>query len=252
MQNNGRVLAIGVFLADVPNHATTISESLLGSSDWSVDLRWASIGARTPPTALRTSTALALKQPVPKFELLNRLLRDVNPNDYSFILVIDDDVELPPHWLNEFLRWQMQLDLALAQPARTHDSYIDHYFVAQLVGIAGRTTRFVEIGPVFCIAPPAYPLLLPFDEQAPMGWGLDFVWPALLEANDLRLGIIDACPVRHALRKPVTHYDYQETARAMDAYLAARQHLTYDASQVALETYRFPQARAATGDGTCG
>jgi hypothetical protein len=236
-QQDNRALVIGVYLPSIPNHAEVISKELLGARDWSVDLRWATVGGGIVPETLRSLTVLQTSERVAKFVLLNRLLANVDLESYAFLMVVDDDIELPPDFLDRFLAHQIAHDFTLAQPARTHDSYIDHYFVAQLLGVAARWTRFVEIGPVFCLRRDGFPLLLPFDESAPMGWGLDFVWPAQLEAHGRRLGIVDATPVRHALRKPVTTYDYDQTNRAMARFLAERRHLSHAAAFRALETY---------------
>lgn len=232
-----RVLVTGVYLPAIPNHAARISGDLLASTQWRVDLRWASIGKGPVDETLSALTTLRLQEPVPKFALLNRLLAEVDLDRYDFLVVVDDDIELPDAFLDRFLALQAEHDLTLAAPARTHDSYIDHHFVAQLLGVAGRRTRFVEIGPVFSIRHDGFAHLLPFDEDAPMGWGLDFVWPARLERLGQRLGIVDATPVRHALRKPVSGYDYDETNRAMKDFLDRHEHLAHADAFLALETY---------------
>ncbi len=55
-----------------------------------------------------------------------------------------------------------------------------------------------------------------------MGWGNDFVWPVLAEKHNLKMGIVDAVPVGHNLRKPVAYYNYGTSADAMRNYLATR------------------------------
>ncbi len=232
-----KVLVIGVYLVDVPNLALEITTELGRAAHWSAEVRWAALGAGAPPDALAEVTRLQAKTPVPKFELLNRLIDGVAIEDYDFLIVTDDDVELGAGFVDAYLAAQERHRLALCQPARTHDSYIDHYFVARLEGVEARRTRFVEIGPVFSIAREAFPILLPFDEAAPMGWGLDFVWPTLIEDARLAMGIVDGVPVRHALRKPVTHYSWEETSRGMEAYLSSRGSLARGDAFVALETF---------------
>lgn len=234
---DNRVLVTGVYLPGVPNHATRISSDLLAARQWQVELRWASIGQGPVDESVLSRTLLRLQNRIPKFELLNRLLSDIDLSRYAFLVVVDDDIELAPDFLDRFLTYQSTYDLTLAAPARTHDSYIDHHFVAQLLGVAGRQTRFVEIGPVFSIRRDGFKHLLPFDEDAPMGWGLDFVWPARLGKLGHRLGIIDATPVRHALRKPVSGYSYDETNQAMKAFLERHEHLAHADAFVATETY---------------
>ncbi len=201
------VLVLGVFLQNTANYALEISAELRRSRDWSVDLRWAALGSAELPRDIAEATQIHTTERIPKFKLLNRLLRGVDLGRYRYLVVVDDDVELGDRFLDSFLALQQRHRLALAQPARTHDSFIDHFFVAQLHGVAARRTRFVEIGPVFSIAADAFSRLLPFDETAPMGWGLDFVWPAQL-AED-----------------------------AMNEFLQSRQYLKPDEAFVTLESY---------------
>jgi hypothetical protein len=144
---------------------------------------------------------------------------------------------MPSGFLDSYLRLVREHDFALCQPARTHDSYIDHAFVEQLDGLTARRTRFVEIGPLFSIRRDAMPVLLPFDEQSPMGWGYDFMWPPALESAGLTLGIVDRVPVAHSVRKPVAQYDYQTVDRQMKQYLEGRRHLSQNESFFIWEAY---------------
>jgi hypothetical protein len=232
-----RVLIVGVYLLEQANYAAEITRSLTRSKEWKVDIKWAAVGHGTIPEALASVTSLTTTEKSPKFALLNRLLALENLDDYRYLVVIDDDIELPKDFLDTYLGLQSHYNLALAQPARTHDSFIDHHFVAQLLGVAARRTRFVEIGPLFSISCAAIPLLVPFEEAAPMGWGLDFVWPLLLENAGLNLGIVDATSVRHALRKPVSLYDYGDTKSSMTTFLRDHRHLTPSEAFTALQTF---------------
>ena len=70
-----------------------------------------------------------------------------------------------------------------------------------------------------------------------MGWGCDFVWPCLVEARGLAMGMVDATPVEHRTRKPAVTYDYDETRRAMAAFLSQHQHLTRGEAFTILESF---------------
>jgi hypothetical protein len=59
-----------------------------------------------------------------------------------------------------------------------------------------------------------------------MGWGYDLVWPVLLRDAGLHMGIVDATPVAHDLRKPVTNYVYQVAHDQMTKFLPKRPSLT--------------------------
>lgn len=227
---NSSVLCIGVYLGDKAHYAVEITEDLLTTTDWNVDLRWALLGEASPPASLVASTVIQQRQRLEKSIILNQLLSTVNLDDYEYVIVTDDDISLPALFLDTFLAIVKRRGYALSQPARTHSSFIDHYFVAQLLGIESRLTNFVEIGPLFCAHRSCFHLLFPFDEQAPMGWGLDFVWPVLMARANLAMGIVDQTPIMHSLRKPVSFYNHDETEVRMKAYFDARPHLTYEES----------------------
>jgi hypothetical protein len=232
-----RVLVAGVYLSDKKNLAPHISRTLADSKDWAVEQRWISLGESSPDPDIAPYTVRVVDKPSPKFFLLNQLLKQIDLRDFEYLIVSDDDIQLPEGFLDRYLALVLRHDFALAQPARTHDSYIDHRFVEQLDGIDARRTRFVEIGPLFSLHRAAYNYFLPFDEASPMGWGNDFVWPVLAEKHNLKMGIVDAAPVAHNLRKPVAYYNYGTNADAMRNYLAARPHLSRKDAFFILESY---------------
>jgi hypothetical protein len=221
--SNDRVLVIGAYFADRENRVGHLSDELNRSRHWRVEQRWVALGDAIPPE--HTDITVAVTRGEPKFSLVNGQLRVADAERYAYIVVADDDIEVPRGFLDDYLALVERHDLALAQPARTHDSYTDHHFVAQLGGISARQTRFVEIGPLFSMRADALKLLTPFDEESPMGWGYDLVWPVAMEKASLKMGIVDAVPVAHDLRKPVSSYSYQVAHAQMLAFLATRPHL---------------------------
>ena len=232
-----RVLVTGVYLADHDNSAAAIAMEVRQSKRWEVEQKWIALGRAPIPEALATVTAWRVEEPRPKFALLNRILSECELDRYAFVLVCDDDIVFPAAFVDRYLDLVTKHDLALAQPARTHDSYIGHTFVERLDGLDARRTRFVEIGPLFSMAREACRHLLPFDESSPMGWGYDYIWPVVMEEVGLRMGIVDATPVAHRLRKPATHYRFEEARAAMRALLARRPHLSKQEAFSILEAY---------------
>jgi hypothetical protein len=224
--SSNRVLVVGVYLADVKNAVEHLVAALDQSAEWKIDQRWMAIGTQGIPEHLAGVTHGQQSCPSPKFTLLNRLLAAHSLKEYAFVIVCDDDILLPPNFLDTYLSIVRQYDFALSQPARTHDSYIDHAFVEQFDGLIARQTRFVEIGPLFCVRQDAGRMLLPFDEQSPMGWGYDLAWPCTLEKAGLKLGIVDRTPVAHSIRKPVSQYDHATADAQMSRYLQSREHLS--------------------------
>jgi hypothetical protein len=233
----GRVLVVGIYLADQKNTAAAVVAELDRSRRWSVDQRWIALGRAPAPAGLAERTVERFHGLRPKFELVNRVVGAAGLDGYDYVLVADDDIELPEGFLDRYLELTDRHRLALAQPARTHDSYIDHSLVEQLDGLDARWTRFVEIGPLFSIHRSAVRLLIPFDEASPMGWGYDYAWPVTMEQAGLRLGIVDATPVAHSLRKPVANYDYSKADAARGAFLSGRPHLSKSDAYTIVEAY---------------
>ncbi|BCT68965.1 hypothetical protein NNRS527_02576 [Nitrosospira sp. NRS527] len=232
-----RVLVVGIYLADKENLASQITRELALSKNWDLEQRWSSLGKNQPDSDLAPFTVQITNTFAPKFLLLNQLLGKIDLYDFEYIIVSDDDIQLPDGFVDRYLAMVSRHDLAVAQPARTHDSYIDHWFVEQLDGIDARRTRFVEIGPLFSLHRSTFDHFLPFDETSPMGWGNDFVWPVLAEEHGLRMGIVDAVPVAHDFRKPVAYYDHEASAKHMSKYLAERPHLSKKDAFFILESY---------------
>ncbi len=233
----GEVLVAGVYLANQENSVGHIVAELNGSKNYTVSQRWIALYGDAPSEEVKAVTIAMPEKPEPKFVLLNRILAGEQLQRYDYILFCDDDIRLSPGFLDMFLGLQDQYDFSLAQPARTHNSYIDHPFVEQFDGLKARRTRFIEIGPVVSVRKDAFPVLLPFDESSHMGWGYDFVWPCLMEKMGLRMGIIDATPVDHSMRKPVMNYDYAEANKSMQSYLSRSPHLSKDEAFRILESY---------------
>lgn len=226
MTVTGRVLILGVYLTDRENTAHHLAYEFAQSRRWHVEQSWLALGKGEIETAMRKYTVDRQTSPASKFILINRLLGLVDPEAFEFVFVCDDDIYLPDRFVDDYLYHVIAHDFALAQPARTPDSFIDHVFVRRLGGIAARQTRFVEIGPLFSMRRDTIRWLTPFNEESPMGWGYDFAWPCLAAAHDFKLGIVDCMAVAHTLRKPVSHYSYADADRQRRTYLQTVPHLS--------------------------
>jgi len=229
------VLVAGIYRAALPNLAGHILHELACSEAHEVTQRWTALAPGGEGRCDLPCTVSIEVAPAPKFALIDAMTR--NADHFDWLVVCDDDIELPEAFIDDFLDLAMRFDFALCQPARTGDSYIDHAIVRRMTGLSARRTRFVEIGPLVAIRRDAVPLLLPFGDDCGMGWGLDFIWPGMIERAGLRMGIIDAVPVAHRLRKPVTGYDHSDASRAMFQRLAAHSHLSRDQAFTVLEAY---------------
>ena len=234
---NHSVLVMGVYLLDKPSCIVPITRELGKAGYWDVEQRWVGLGTGGVPDEVAGVTVRKAVPPGMKFLLLNQLLAETAIDRYEFIMVCDDDIVLPSGFLDRYLALVRRYDFALAQPSRTHESFIDHPFVEQLDGLVARWTRFVEIGPLFSVQRKAFGLLFPFDEASPMGWGYDFFWPSVIAGAGLKMGIVDATPVAHSFRKPVSYYEHGESSRDMERFLRQRSHLSPDEAFYIVESY---------------
>jgi hypothetical protein len=234
-----RVLVLGIYLADHPNHAAHLVARLGESAHHQVDQIWAGIGTQEPDPAVAAVTRMRIDGKVPKFIVLNRMLQQVDLSVYDHVIVTDDDITLPRNFTDAYLSWVEKYGLSIAQPARARHSYNIHHFVLQRQMIKLRETRFVEIGPVFSFDRRAIASLLPFDEDSPMGWGYDYVWPAIADQAGLKMGIVDATAVDHSWRPQAKTYDRGNNEKLMASYLETRPHMKRrDAMIVTRRHYR--------------
>jgi Glycosyl transferases group 1 len=222
-----RVLALGVYLANQPNTVADVVANLAGSS-LRVTQRWVALWGTPPSETVAAVTVRTELRKVPKFELLNELLAAEDLSQYDYVLLFDDDIVLPNRFLDRFLPLQHRLDFVIAQPARTSNSYIDLPIVEEQRGCLARQTRFVEIGPVVSFHRSVFNLVFPFDLTSPMGWGYENVWSYELVQRKLKMGIIDAVPVDHSIRKPVTNYKWSEADAQRKKLFKKHKHYTYD------------------------
>ena len=80
--------------------------------------------------------------------------------------------------------------------------------------------------------------LLPFPEDAGMGWGLDVHWSAVCAARRWRIGVVDATPIAHTLRVPATGYGREEAIAGARRFLEDRPY-TPRAQVRTLSAHRF-------------
>jgi hypothetical protein len=172
-----------------------------------------------------------------KFENLNTLLEASEPAGFDWVIVVDDDAELPRGFLDRFLFLAERFELQLAQPALRRASHAAWAVCRREPRTVARRTRLVEIGPVTAFHRSIAPALLPFPALR-MGWGLDLHWAGLARERGWRLGIVDATPVRHEARVTATGYDRGAAVEEMRAFLDRRPHIDRDAALEVLERHR--------------
>jgi hypothetical protein len=152
-----------------------------------------------PLPGLESST-LATGMRGNKFVNINALLPKLEPREPPrWTLLLDDDVLFPPRFLDRFLALCEHFDLVLAQPAMSRRSHASYKVTRRRPGSLVRQTLFVEGGQLTAIRQEAAGELLPFPPDSEM-WGLDLHWAGVAEDHGWRLGVVDACPVRHEFR----------------------------------------------------
>jgi GT2 family glycosyltransferase len=157
------------------------------------------------------------------------------PRHADWLLIVDDDVILPAGFLDAFVLVAERFGLQLAQPAHAFASHAAWPVTRRRPGTLARRTRFVEIGPLTAIHADAFATLLPLPDLK-MGWGLDAHWSAAAAAAGLRLGVVDATPIRH-LRPIAATYPRAAAEEEAARFLANRPYVTRAEAAETLEAW---------------
>lgn len=213
-----RVLALAVERTDVPN-ILPAARAELQRSHHEVEVVTSPVGDRG------------------KFENLSALLAGHPADGYDWLLLLDDDVRLPPRFLDVFLLLAERFDFALAQPAHRWHSHAAWAVTRRRPWTVARETRFVEIGPVSALRADTFAQLLPFPALR-FGWGLDAHWSAVAQRHGWRMGVIDAVAVDHGLRRIASSYDPEAAMAEARTFLAGRPYTTATEAQRTVATHR--------------
>lgn len=216
-----RVLITGIYLTDYPNQALHLSKQFQNSAYYDVEQKWFAIG-KNPVKADMASFTIGYSQTkIPKFKLLNQIISNIDLSSYDLLIISDDDIYIWDNFLDAYISYIESFQLKIAQPARTRYSYYDHQICIQKKKeVQARSTNFVEIGPIFSITNDIFQHVLPFPEESPMGYGLDYIWPVIARKNSFKIGIIDAVPVDHSYRKQGKTYAADDNIQMMKEFLS--------------------------------
>jgi hypothetical protein len=172
-----------------------------------------------------------------KFQNLNRLLAAHPVGECDWLLIVDDDIVLPHHFLDRLVFLAERFDFQLVQPAHRARSHAAWRVTRRRAGVVARQTPFVEIGPVTAFARTTFATLLPFPDVR-MGWGLDMHWAALARERRWRCGVLDAVAIRHSAAPAGEAYPRTAAVAEARALLAERPYLTAAEAQTTLLTHR--------------
>jgi len=117
---------------------------------------------------------------------------------YEAVWLPDDDLLIDAKQISRMFEYFSLFGLALGQPALSHDSYYSHSVLLHDSRYLVRYTNFVEVMAPILSRESMRVLSTTFD-QSRIGWGLDYLWPYLLEKASVkgRIGIIDAVTMVH-------------------------------------------------------
>jgi hypothetical protein len=217
----GNVLVLGLYGGDCADRFVHTCAELARSGR---ELRFALGALDAPAPELAARTAGSGLRGRGKFENLNVLLERVGWRDQDWVVIVDDDVELPRGFLDRMLFCAERLGFQLVQPALRRTSHAAWAVCRRERGAIARRTRLVEIGPLTAFHRSVATELLPFPPLR-MGWGLDLHWGALALERGWRLGIVDAVPIRHELRVTASGYDRSEAVEELRRFLAEKPHI---------------------------
>jgi hypothetical protein len=202
------VLVVGVVRTDVPNRMAQARAELLRSRH---------------EVVVDVATAGTLG----KFENLDALLARHDVAAFDWVLMVDDDVDLPRGFLDVLLACAEAGGLQLAQPAHRRHSHAAWDVTRRRRGADWRETTFVEIGPVTAFGRAAAAELLPFPPVR-MGWGLDVHWSAVAQQRGWAIGVVDATPIGHTLRPAAEGYPREAAAAEARRFLDGRPYVRRD------------------------
>lgn len=149
-----------------------------------------------PGPAGRLANLTRSRGPGLRMPLLGELIGGYPPRPDDHVLIFDDDVRFIGRGATRFPAIALAAGFDLSQPS--HTPFSPSTFPVnqtRLLSIA-RETGFVEVGPVVLMSPAAWSRAIPFPDDMGMGWGLDVEW-TMFRSIGLRLGVVDATPIRH-------------------------------------------------------
>ena len=173
--------------------------------------------------------------PGPKWSGLRKVLNEWDGwRAYDYVWFPDDDIYANQDTVSRLFDVARSVGLDLFAPALHESSHFAHFITMRNHNFFGRWVGFVEIMmPGFSRA--ALEKLLPTLDltETGWGWGLDSVWPKLL--NYENVGIVDGTPVIHT--RPVGQMRDAKLAKRVNAesdkilaeYDCRQMHTTYAA-----------------------
>ena len=173
--------------------------------------------------------------PGPKWTGIRALLNGWDGwRDYDYVWLPDDDIRTSQGTINQMFDVAAGAGLDLFAPALDDTSYFAHFITMRNTNFFGRYVGFVEIM-VPGFSRQALETLLPTlaEGDTGWGWGLDSVWPKLLDYQNV--AVLDGVTVSHTrpvgvMRDPdLSRRVHEESDRLLRAYGCRQEHVTFGA-----------------------
>ena len=207
-----------------PNSLHHSATSRLDEQNFDYALSW--FGNESPSPQLSNGAVFVHAQKGAKWPGLERTLVEHwdTIQQYEYVWLPDDDLLCEPENVSRMFMICTDLQLDLAQPALTRDSFYSHLSTMQHTEFQLRFTNFVEVmAPIFSADMLAR--IFPTLSGSVSGWGLDNLWPRLTRIG--KVAIIDDTPVKHT--RPVGGPNYAHSQQsgispAQEALLTMTRH----------------------------
>ena len=155
-----------------------------------------------------------------KFENLNLALSEIDLDAIDWLVLTDDDIDVPDHFTDLFIYVCEASSLMAAMPAHRFHSHCAYSVTQRSWNSVVRTTRYVETGPLTAFKSPMFRHVVPFPVTR-WSWGIDLLWSDIAERNGWSIGVVDATPVEH-LRPVSMSYDRNDAAEEAIDFLRTR------------------------------
>lgn len=109
-----------------------------------------------------------------RMDLLNRLWNRAGDLSWERVVISDDDVVFTRGDLLMLVNACEHCEFGIAQPAHAVGSYAGRHFSRNRAFTIARTTSWVDVGPMVVFSGDWLQRVLPFPDQAGMGWGLGY------------------------------------------------------------------------------
>ncbi len=164
-----------------------------------------------------TCIAAPLHKGLGKFQNINRALATCSLDEYDWLVVTDDDIDMPDSFLDTLLDLAMQEKVKICMPAHRFHSHFGFLITLRHWKSLVRITHFVECGPITAFHRDAFSACIPFPELR-WAWATDVAWSQMAWDRNLPIGVVDACAVEH-LRPVGASYSVDEALAEGEEYL---------------------------------